>query len=134
MWFVLLRIHKVPLPVSEDDAVLDELVSKLRDGDYTPAPGGGFFHNPADSQTLIPSVLPWGSDTRGWELQVLQCPGHTVDSISLVFPARCSRATPSSGRALPSLRILGDYLASLQKMPDASYIRKNQSWTWTCRF
>jgi glyoxylase-like metal-dependent hydrolase (beta-lactamase superfamily II) len=24
---------------------------------------------------------------RDWELQVLQCPGHTIDSVSLVFPA-----------------------------------------------
>jgi glyoxylase-like metal-dependent hydrolase (beta-lactamase superfamily II) len=85
--FVLPRIHKFLLPASEHDLVLDELVCKLREGDYTPALGGGPFHDLADGQTLTPSVLPPDSDTRDWELQVLQCLGHTVDSVCLVFPA-----------------------------------------------
>ena len=120
--FVPPRIHKFPLPASEHDAVLDELVSKLREGDYTPAPGGGPFHDLADSQTLIPSVLPPGSDTRDWELQVLKCPGHTVDSISLVFPADRSLFTGDTvlGQGTAVFEDLGDYLASLQKMLDAS--------------
>jgi len=80
------------------------------------------FHDLADGQTLIPSVLPPGSDTRAWELQVLQCPGHTVDSISLVFPADRSLFTGDSvlGQGTAFFEDLGDYLASLQKMLDVS--------------
>ncbi len=116
------RIHKFPLPASEHDPVLDELVSKLREGDYTPAPGGGPFHDLSDSQTLISSVLPPGSDSHNWELQVLHCPGHTVDSISLVFPADRSLFTGDTvlGQGTAVFEDLGDYLASLQKMLDAS--------------
>jgi ribonuclease/clavin/mitogillin len=120
--FVPPRVHKFPFPASEHDAVLDEFVSKLREGDYTPAPGGGLFHDLADRQTLIPCVLPPGSDTRDWELQVQQCPGHTVDSISLVFPADRSLFTGDSvlGQGTTGFEDLGDYLPSLQKMLDAS--------------
>ena len=120
--FVPPRIHKFPLPATEHDAVLDKLVLKLREGDYTPAPGGGHFHDLADSQRIIPSVLPPSSDARDWELQVLQCPGHTVDSISLVFPADRSLFTGDSvlGQGTAMFEDLGDYLASLQKMLDAS--------------
>ncbi|KAH9999061.1 beta-lactamase-like protein [Russula vinacea] len=76
------RIHKFPLPESQHDAVLDKLVSKR--------------------QTVIPSALPPGSDPRDWTLQVLHCPGHTIDSVSLIFPADRSlfTVTPCSGKAL----------------------------------
>ena len=116
------RVHKFPLPASQHDTVLEEVASKLREGDYTPAPGGGPFHDLADRQTLVPSVLPPGSDARDWELQVLQCPGHTVDSISLVFPADRSLFTGDTvlGQGTAVFEDLGDYLASLQKMLDAS--------------
>ncbi len=120
--FVPPRIHKHPLPVSEHDAVLDEVVSKLRKGDYTPAPGGGPFHDLTDGQIFIPSVLPPGSDSGDWKLQVLHCPGHTVDSTSLVFPADRSLLTGDTvlGQGSAVFEDLGDYLASLQKMLDAS--------------
>jgi endoribonuclease LACTB2 len=96
---------------------LREVASKLHDGDYTPAPGGG--RGPFCTH---PSILPPGSDTRDWELQVLQCPGHTVDSISLVFPADRSLFTGDTvlGQGTAVFEDLGDYLASLQKMLDAS--------------
>ncbi|KAH9056675.1 Metallo-hydrolase/oxidoreductase [Lactarius vividus] len=41
--------------------------------DYLPAPGGGHFHDLADGQKLTASCL--------------YCPGHTADSISLLFAA-----------------------------------------------
>jgi len=120
--FVPPRIHKFPIPASEHDDVLDKLVSKLRDGDYTPAPEGGPFHDLADGQTLVPPVLPPGSDTRDWELQVLHCPGHTVDSISLAFHADRSLFTGDTvlGQGTAVFEDLRDYLASLRKMLDAS--------------
>ena len=115
------RIHKFPLPESQHDAVLDELVSKLRKDDYTSAPGGGPFHDLADGQTLIPSALPPGSDPRDWMLQVLHCPGHTIDSVSLIFPADRSLFTGDTvlGQGTAVFEDLQEYIASLEKMLDA---------------
>jgi len=115
------RIHKFPLPESHHDAVLDKLVSELRKGDYTPAPGGKPFHDLADGQTLIPSFLPPGSDPRDWTLQVLHCPGHTIDSVSLIFPADRSLFTGDAvlGQGTAVFEDLQAYLASLQKKLDA---------------
>ena len=115
------RIHKFPLPESQHDAVLDKLVSKLRKDDYTPAPGGGPFHDLADGQTVIPSALPPGSDPRDWTLQVLHCPGHTIDSVSLIFPADRSLFTGDTvlGQGTAVFEDLQEYIASLEKMLDA---------------
>ncbi|KAI9511327.1 Metallo-hydrolase/oxidoreductase [Russula earlei] len=118
--FIPPRIHKFPLPASQRDAVLDGTVSELQEGDYTPAPGGNVFHDLADGQTLIPSGLPPGSDSRDWTLQILHCPGHTTDSISLVFPADRALFTGDTvlGQGTAVFEDLSVYLASLQRMLD----------------
>lgn len=115
------RIHKFPLPPNQEDDVLKEVLSKLREGDYTPAPGGNQFHNLADGQTLIPSVLPPGLDARDWTLQVSHCPGHTTDSVSLLFPADRALFTGDTvlGQGTAVFEDLYDYLESLRKMLDA---------------
>jgi ribonuclease/clavin/mitogillin len=115
------RIHKFPLPAPQQDPILNDLVSDLREGDYTPAPGGNHFHNLADGQTLNPSVLPPGSDPYDWTLQVLHCPGHTTDSVSLLFPAERALFTGDTvlGQGTAVFEDLHDYIQSLQKMLDA---------------
>ncbi|KAH9977295.1 Metallo-hydrolase/oxidoreductase [Lactifluus volemus] len=85
--FVPPRIHKFPLSAPNADPVLSELVSDLQGGNYVPTPERNHFHDLADGQTLTPSALPPGADSTDWTLRVLYCPGHTVDSISLLFPA-----------------------------------------------
>jgi len=115
------RIHKFPLPASEQEAVLDAIVSELREGDYTPAPGGHLLYDLTDGQTLVPSDLPPSSDPRDWTLQVLHCPGHTTDSTSLIFPADRALFTGDTvlGQGTAVFEDLQEYLASLQKMLDA---------------
>jgi len=119
--FIPPRIHKFPLPASEREAVLDGTVSELREGDYTPAPGGHPLHDLTDGQALVPSDLPLGSDPRDWTLHVLHCPGHTSDSISLVFPADSALFTGDTvlGQGTAVFEDLQEYLASLRKMLDA---------------
>jgi ribonuclease/clavin/mitogillin len=113
------RIHKFPL--SHHDAVLDEVVSELRKDDYTPAPGGKPFHDLTDGQTLIPSILPPGSDPSDRTLEVLHCPGHTADSVSLIFLADRSLFSGDAvlGTGTAVFEDLQEYLASLQKKLDA---------------
>lgn len=115
------RIHKFPLPSSHQYAVLDELLSDLREGDYTPTPGGNLFHDLTDGQTLTPSVLPQGSDSRDWTLEVLHCPGHTADSVSLFFPADRALFTGDTvlGQGTAVFEDLYDYMRTLQRMLDA---------------
>ena len=112
------RIHKFPLPAPNSDAGLNELVSNLKEGDYVPAPGGSPFHDLADGQTLIPSVVPPDADSADWMLRVLHCPGHTVDSISLLFPAERALLTGDTvlGQGTAVFDDLYDYMASLQRM------------------
>jgi ribonuclease/clavin/mitogillin len=118
--FIPPRIHKFPLPTPHQDSILNDLVSDLRDGDYTPAPGSNHFHDLADGQTLIPSVLPPGSDSHDSMLQVLHCPGHTADSVSLLFPADRALFTGDTvlGQGTAVFEDLYDYIGSLQRMLD----------------
>jgi len=116
------RIHKYPLPAQNQDAVLDELVSNFQESDYAPVPGGNNpFHDLADGQALVPSVLPPGSDSRDWTLHVLHSPGHTADSVSLLYPADRALFTGDTvlGQGTAIFEDLHEYITSLRRMLDA---------------
>ncbi|KAH9967978.1 beta-lactamase-like protein [Russula dissimulans] len=104
--FIPPRIHKFPLPASHQEAVRDETVSELQEDDDTPAPGGHPLHDLIDGQTLT--------------LQILHCPRHTPDSISLIFPADRALFTGDTvlAQGTAVFEDLQEYLASLQKMLD----------------
>jgi len=115
------RIHKFPLPSSHQPTALNELITDLREGDYTPTPGGNHVHDLADGEMLTPSVLPQGSDSLDWTLEVLHCPGHTADSVSLFFPAGRALFTGDTvlGQGTAVFEDLYDYMTTLQRMLDA---------------
>ena len=115
------RVHKFPLPPATSDTVLDEVFSGLKGGDYLPAPGGGPIHDLVDGQKLTASVLPPGSNPDDWTLQVLYCPGHTTDSVSLLFAADRALFTADAvlGQGTAVFEDLSEYLASLHKKYDA---------------
>ncbi|KAH9967974.1 Metallo-hydrolase/oxidoreductase [Russula dissimulans] len=118
--FIPPRIHKFPLPASHREAVRDKTSSELQEDADTLAPGGHPLHDLTDGQTLVPSDLPPGSDSRDWTLQILHCPGHTPDSISLIFPADRALFTGDTvlGQGTAVFEDLQEYLASLQKILD----------------
>jgi ribonuclease/clavin/mitogillin len=115
------RIHKFPLPPANSDPALDEILSGLKRGNYLPAPGGNPSHDLVDGQKLTASVLPPGSNPDDWTLQVLCCPGHTADSISLLFAADRALFTADAvlGQGTAVFEDLSEYLASLHKKYDA---------------
>ena len=115
------RIHKFPLPTPNSDLVLRELLSDLEGGGFFPSPGGTHFHDLADGQKLTASVLPPGTNPNDWTLQVLHCPGHTADSISLLFAADRALFTGDTvlGQGTAVFEDLYEYLASLHSMYDA---------------
>ncbi|KAH9063731.1 Metallo-hydrolase/oxidoreductase [Lactarius deliciosus] len=82
------RIHKFPLPMPNSDLVLNELQSGLKEGRLPFRPREAAVSTDlADGQKLTASVLPPGSNPNDWTLEVLHCPGHTADSVSLLFAA-----------------------------------------------
>ncbi|KAF8267828.1 beta-lactamase-like protein [Lactarius quietus] len=93
----------------------------LKKGDYLPAPGGSPVHDLVDDQNLTAFILPPGSNPDDWTLQVLYCPGHTADSVSLLFPADRALFTGDAvlGQGTAVFEDLSDYIASLQKKYDA---------------
>lgn len=120
MPFLPPRIHKFPLPTNSNP-VLEQLLSGLKEDDYLPAPGGSPIHDLVDGQILTTSVLPQGSNPDDWTLQVLHGPGHTSDSVSLIFAADRALFTADAvlGQGTVVFENLSEYLASLHKMYDA---------------
>jgi len=100
---------------------MGQVLSALKGGDYLPAPGGSPIHDLVDGQILTASVLPPGSNPDNWTLQVLYGPGHTIDSVSLIFAADRALFTADAvlGQGTVVFEDLSEYLASLHKMYDA---------------
>ncbi|THH21080.1 hypothetical protein EW146_g416 [Bondarzewia mesenterica] len=119
------RIHKFPLPPDgTPDSTITDVVSQLTKDGYVPAPNGSTFHDLHDGQTfLLPSP-----DAHGQALKVIHTPGHTTDSICLLYPADRALFTGDTvlGQGTAVFGDLASYLLSLRKMlwaarkPDSS--------------
>ncbi|KAI0320320.1 Metallo-hydrolase/oxidoreductase [Amylostereum chailletii] len=112
------RVHKYPLPSDTmPDAALSEVISDLEEGSYTPAADGP-FHPLSDGQVFTPSVSAPDAVPSDQALTILHTPGHTTDSISLLFPADRALFTGDTvlGQGTAVFEDLALYLASLQKM------------------
>lgn len=113
------RIHKFPLPpASSPDITLADVASQLKEGDYIPAENGGVYHDLHDGQSIfIPSP-----DAPQQVLKVIHTPGHTADSISLLYPTDRALFTGDTvlGKGTAVFEDLGSYVASLRTMLHAA--------------
>ncbi|KAA1477092.1 Metallo-hydrolase/oxidoreductase [Dentipellis sp. KUC8613] len=109
------RIHKYPLPTGVADETLQEVVGKLPKDSYALPPDGselGVFHKLSEDQTFPLPSAPSES------LKILHTPGHTTDSISLLFEPDRALFTGDTvlGHGTAVFEDLSAYLASLRKM------------------
>lgn len=110
------RIHKHSIPIdATPDEVLDEIVSSLDAGTYSPAPDGQAFHPLEDGQII---TVPSSAEDDPLQLKVLYTPGHTTDSISLLFNSDRALFTGDTilGKGTAVFEDLALYMSSLRKM------------------
>lgn len=91
---------------------------------YTPSPGGSLFHDLHDGQ-LFPISHSDALSNPDACFQVIHCPGHTDDSIALLFQSEQVLYTADTvlGQGTAIFEDLGTYLSSLCSL--LSYIDKH---------
>ncbi|KAI0047067.1 Metallo-hydrolase/oxidoreductase [Auriscalpium vulgare] len=106
------RIHKFPIST---DTALDELAASLPDGSYAPSAGGGAFHPLEDGQEFTPRE---GEGRVEQALRIVHTPGHTTDSIALLYPADRALFTGDTvlGQGTAVFEDLASYLSSLSTL------------------
>ncbi|VDC03883.1 unnamed protein product [Peniophora sp. CBMAI 1063] len=119
------RVHKFPLPSDEPDATLSNVISLLAEGSFTPGPQGA-LHDLQPGQVFAPTTPAPDSDPADQTLTILHTPGHTSDSISLLYPAERALFTGDTvlGQGTAVFEDLSTYISSLQFM--LSHQRKNR--------
>ena len=91
---------------------------------YTPSPDGSLFHDLHDGQSFPISHSDASSDSDA-SFQVIHSPGHTADSIALLFPSERVLYTADSvlGQGTTVFEDLGTYLSTLRSL--LSYLDKD---------
>ena len=91
---------------------------------YTPSPDGSLFHDLHDGQSFPISHSDASSDSDA-SFQVIHSPGHTADSITLLFPSERVLYTADSvlGQGTTVFEDLGTYLSTLRSL--LSYLDKD---------
>lgn len=107
------RIHKLPLTTPKLTAVLETLPP----GSYAPDVSGGVLHDLHEGQTL-PVTTANGASEPDMALEVVHTPGHTPDSLCLLFGADRALFTADTvlGQSSTVFEDLGQYMASLRKL------------------
>ncbi|KAF8432463.1 beta-lactamase-like protein [Boletus edulis BED1] len=115
------RIHKFPHTSLPDDR-FQRAIESIEPGMYTPSPSGSLFHDLHDGQSFPISDAASHPNAR---FQVIHCPGHTEDSIALLFPSEQVLYTADTvlGQGTAVFEDLGSYISTLRSL--LSYIDKD---------
>lgn len=117
------RVHKSPHTVLPDDR-FQHAIQSIEPGLYTPSPSGSLFHDLHDGQSFPISRSDTSSDPDA-SFRVIHSPGHTEDSIALLFPSEQVLYTADTvlGQGTAVFEDLGSYLSTLRSL--LSYIDKH---------
>ncbi|KAF8842548.1 Metallo-hydrolase/oxidoreductase [Paxillus ammoniavirescens] len=110
------RIHKFP-HASLPDARLHLAVQSIPPNAYTPSPSGSLFHDLQHGQSFPIARLDASSDPEA-SLQVIHSPGHTEDSICLLFPSDNALYTADTvlGQGTAVFEDLATYISTLRSL------------------
>ena len=114
------RIHKFPHTVLPDKR-FQRAMQPIEPGMYVPSPSGALFHDLHDGQ-----LFPITSSAQDASFQVIHAPGHTEDSIAILFASEQVLYTADSvlGQGTAVFEDLGTYLSTLRSL--LSYIDKDE--------
>lgn len=107
------RIHKYPLPSSQQDSAFQAIIDSLSEDSYAPSPNGSAFHDLQDDQ-----CIPLSSSPESEDLRILHTPGHTSDSVAIYVPSDRALYTADTvlGQGTAVFEDLAALIASLRKM------------------
>lgn len=116
------RIHKFP-HTAPPDKRFQRAIQSVEPGMYMPSPGGSLFHDLHDGQSFPISPSDASSDQHA-SFQVIHTPGHTEDSVALLFPSDKVLYTADTvlGQGTAVFQDLGTYLSTLRSL--LSYLDK----------
>jgi ribonuclease/clavin/mitogillin len=116
------RVHKFPLPSdSPPDSVLSSVIKMLPEGSFTPGPNGA-LHDLRNGQAFTAALAALDTDPADQTLEIMHTPGHTADSISLLYPADRALFTGDTvlGQGTAVFEDLSAYITSLRTMLHAA--------------
>ncbi|KAF9239682.1 beta-lactamase-like protein [Melanogaster broomeanus] len=110
------RIHKFP-HASLPDQRLELAVQSILPNTYTPSPSGSLFHDLQHGQSFPITRSDAPSDPEA-SMQVIHSPGHTEDSISLLFPSDDVLYTADTvlGQGTAVFEDLAKYISTLRSL------------------
>ncbi|KIK98839.1 hypothetical protein PAXRUDRAFT_133345 [Paxillus rubicundulus Ve08.2h10] len=110
------RIHKFP-HASLPDGRLHLAVQSIPPNAYTPSPSGSLFHDLQHGQSFPITRSDVSSDPEA-SFQVVHSPGHTQDSICLLFPSDNALYTADTvlGQGTTVFEDLATYISTLRSL------------------